>query len=384
MITNFNQRTRIFRIITQSDVVEWHLNNFLKRGEQEFEIFVLGDNVSKYKNAYGSIRFIDINIKRKFSFISDIKTLFLLIFYMVKHKPRIVHSIMPKAGLLSSISAFVTFRPLRIHTFTGQIWSNSIGLKRFFLIKIDQLICILNTINLTDSPSQSQFLLDNGITYKSKLIPCLGIGSLSGVDLNKFNFNNLISYRDEVRNILKFSKEDFVLIFLGRKSLIKGITHLFEALNYLSDLKIKLLFIGPDESDGVLNHLFEKYSFLSDNIIVLDSVSNREKYLIASDLLCLPSSIEGFGSIVIDSASIGIPTVGYEIVGLIDAVKNNETGFLVENGNSYKLSIAIRKLVEDHELYISFKQNCLSRVRNFFDADIFYNYQRNFYFENLK
>lgn len=384
MRDDFNKQLRVFRIITQSDVVEWHLNNFLIRGQNDFKIFVLGQNVSKYHSIYQSVTFIDINIKRKISIFSDVRALFLLMYYMVKYKPQIVHSIMPKAGLLSSISSFITLRPLRIHTFTGQVWANISGFKRYLFIKLDQVITLLNTTSLTDSPSQSNFLFENNILNHGKIISTLGIGSLSGVDLNIFNLKDILPFREEVRKKLNLKKEDFVLIFLGRKSIVKGIAYLYEAFDYLNDLNLKLLFIGPDESNGTLNQLQAKYSHLNKNIIELERVSNREMYLIASDLLCLPSSIEGFGSIVIDSASIGIPTVGFEIVGLMDAVQNNETGFLVEYGNSYKLSIAIRKLVVDNHLYLKFKENCILRVRNNFDADLIYNFQRAFYFNNLK
>ena len=65
MRDDFNKQLRVFRIITQSDVVEWHLNNFLIRGQNDFKIFVLGQNVSKYHSIYQSVTFIDINIKRK-------------------------------------------------------------------------------------------------------------------------------------------------------------------------------------------------------------------------------------------------------------------------------------------------------------------------------
>ena len=377
------KKIKLFRVITQKEVVEWHLNNFLVRCEKDFDVFVLGNNVSKYSNQYPNVSFIDINIKRKINILSDIYILFVLGFYMIKHRPLIVHSIMPKAGLLSSVSSFLTFRPLRMHTFTGQVWANAKGLKRSLLILIDKLIIRLNTINLTDSPSQSSYLLKNNLSNKGNLIPFLGIGSLSGVDIENFNYNKLIHKRLIVRKQLNMRENDFVLLFLGRKSIVKGIVNLFEAFNYLSDLNLKLLFIGPDESDGKLEILLKKYAHLKDNIIQLDKVSFRQQYIIASDLLCLPSSIEGFGSIVIDSAALGVPTIGFDIIGLVDAIENYKTGILVENGNSEKFANAIRELVENRELYDKFKFNCFNRVKLFFDANLLYQYQKDFYLNSI-
>jgi glycosyltransferase involved in cell wall biosynthesis len=378
-----SNKIKIFRVITQKDVVEWHLNNFLVRSENEFDVYVIGNNVSFYNKQYQHIKFIDLNIKRRINLLSDIYTLILLCFYMIKYRPTIVHSIMPKAGLLSSISGFLTKRPVRIHTYTGQVWANTNGFKRKFLIFLDKLMIRLNTNNLTDSPSQSVFLLNNGVSVGGKLIPCLGIGSLTGVDIENFNYNKLIHIRPIVRNKLNIKENEFVLLFLGRKSIVKGIINLFESFNDLSDLNLKLLFIGPDESGGKLDELLYQYSHLTHKIIQLDSVSFRQQYIIASDLLCLPSSIEGFGSIVIDSAALGLPTIGFNIVGLVDAIENNKTGILVENGSSSKFAKAIRYVVENEEVYKTFKSNCISRAANFFGANLLYEYQKEFYLKSI-
>ena len=124
------KKIKIFRVITQKEVVEWHLKNFLDRCSIDFDVFVLGNNVSHYKNQYQNINFIDITIKRKINIFSDLYVLISLAYYMIKYKPIVVHSIMPKAGLLSSISGFITLRPVRIHTFTGQVWANYNGVQR--------------------------------------------------------------------------------------------------------------------------------------------------------------------------------------------------------------------------------------------------------------
>ena len=383
MIFKKSNKIRIFRVITQKDVVEWHLNNFLLRSKYDFEVYVIGNNVSFYKNQYNNIKFIDISIKRKINLLSDIYAVLLLCYLMLKYRPTIVHSIMPKAGLLTSISGFLTKRPIRIHTFTGQVWANKNGLKRKILIFLDKLMVVLNTNNLTDSPSQSVFLFNNGVSQNGKLIPCLGIGSLSGVDIENFNYNILLQNRPIIRKKLNIKENEFVLLFLGRKSIVKGIINLFESFNDLTDLNLKLLFIGPDESGGKLDELLYKYSHLTHKIIHLDSVSFRQQYIIAADLLCLPSSIEGFGSIVIDSAALGVPSIGFNIVGLVDAIENNKTGILVENGSSSKFALAIRYLVENEIVYNTLKNNCISRVVNFFDANLLYKYQKEFYLKSI-
>ena len=69
--------------------------------------------------------------------------------------------------------------------------------------------------------------------------------------------------------------------------------------------------------------------------------------MIAADILCLPSYREGFGSVVIEAAACGIPTIGYKTNGLIDSVVNNKTGILVDYKNIDELCKAMLKLLKN-------------------------------------
>ncbi len=96
---------------------------------------------------------------------------------------------MPKAGLLSAFAGLIGFVPKRVHTFTEQVWLDKTGFSRKFYIFVDKLIVLLCSKCLTDSPSQSKLLAENGVTDKGKPLAYLGQGSLSGVDLSKFNLD---------------------------------------------------------------------------------------------------------------------------------------------------------------------------------------------------
>ena len=160
---NVGTKLKVVRVVTASYVVPWHLKNTLRRMPTDFEVCVVGQDVSKYKDSYPNVKFVDIKINRKTSLISDALALIALCKFFLSYKPDIVHSIMPKAGLLTSLAGFICRVPIRIHTFTGQTWVAKIGLSRYFYYCLDRLINFLNTICLTDSPSQSAFLQKHGI-----------------------------------------------------------------------------------------------------------------------------------------------------------------------------------------------------------------------------
>ena len=379
MEDNPDKKIKLLRVVTQAEVVPWHLKNFIDRSENDYELFITGNGVSKFTDDYPNVTFIDNEILRKTSVYYDIKALIKLTITCIKIKPKIIHSIMPKAGLLASIAGLISFVPIRIHTFTGQIWATKKGIDRDFYKFMDRLVFKLATACLTDSPSQSNYLAKNGFLVDDEPIKYLGKGSLSGVNLDKFNLN-IVKERNVLRIELGIEENDFVYVFLARKSIVKGIKELIESFAKVAFLpNVKLLFIGPDESNGYLEELLLNYANITDKIISLDIVKDHEKYLSVSDVLCLPSSSEGFGSIVIEAAALGIPSIGFNIVGLSDSIEHDYSGILVTFKDVDKFSEAMINLYQDKQRLEKLKFNARERVLKYFSADAVYSFQSNFY-----
>jgi len=88
-----------------------------------------------------------------------------------------------------------------------------------------------------------------------------------------------------------------------------------------------------------------------------ESVSEMEKRLIfaASDIHAMPSiqlgaMIEGFGIVFLEAAAAGIPSICGNIGGQPEAVKDGETGLVVDGARVGEIVAAIDKLVEQPEL----------------------------------
>ena len=94
-----------------------------------------------------------------------------------------------------------------------------------------------------------------------------------------------------------------------------------------------------------------------------------EAYIAITDILCLPSYREGFGTVVIEAAAMGVPTVGTDIYGLSDAVLHNETGILVPPRNVDALTKALERLLADRALRIKMGAAALRRAHAVFDAE---------------
>lgn len=373
-------KLRVVRVVTASYVVPWHLNNTLNRITRDFEVCVVGQDVSKNQAAYPNVKFFDVNINRKTSLIADGVALFQLSRFLLAYKPDIIHSIMPKAGLLSAVAGFICRVPTRIHTFTGQTWVAKDGFSRHFFYWIDRLINSLNTDCLTDSYSQSIFLQENGIANSDKPLSVLSKGSLSGVDPFKFDLERIKGEVDRKKSSLGIDDKHFVFSYIARKTRAKGALDTLQAFSKITSVypNAKLLFVGPDE-DGEIAKLHVSEPSLFFNVIDIGHVSNHEVYLALTDVLCLPSYREGFGSIVIDAAAMGVPAIGSKIPGLTDSIVDQQTGLLFSAGDVAELARLMSKFIEEPELRKALGAQARARVDEYFTADKLYESLKLFY-----
>lgn len=324
-----------------------------------------GDSIPVIKDPQ---KIISIPLKRKISLVADLMALFDLFRLFRKHQFDIVHSMTPKAGLLVMIASFFARVPFRVHTFTGQVWCTKVGFSRFFLKQLDKITALFATHILVDSPTQQDFLLAEGV-INNKKASVLGIGSVSGVDLNKFKPN--FAVRNTLRSEFNFSEDDVVILFLGRLAADKGLLDLASAFakTHTNRPFVRLLIVGPDE-ENLLTDLQRVASHCIGSIHHVGFTDTPQYYMAASDFLCLPSYREGFGGVVIEAAAVGIPAVGSRIYGLMDAISENESGLLFEAKDVSALSDCLMQLVDNKQLRLQLGQNAKQRAENYFSSKV--------------
>ncbi|CAN0488474.1 unnamed protein product, partial [Hapterophycus canaliculatus] len=157
--------------------------------------------------------------------------------------------------------------------------------------------------------------------------------------------------------------------YLGRLQREKGLSVLAEAyadVQARTSRPTKLLVVGPDE-DKTAPMLKEK---LGDAVILRPYSDRPEDYLRLADVLVLPSFREGFGSVLIEAAAMGLPSVASRIYGIDCAVADGETGILFEVGNAKEMADAMVRLVEDKAEYRRLADGGLARVQQEFDQEV--------------
>lgn len=375
--SDFVEYKKICFVLTAEFAVRAFLLNHLRELSRSFDITVVTNTSSPdlLKEANISAKVIPLNIARNISLVSDISCLFNLIKIFHQHRFSAVHSITPKAGFLAMIAAWLVRVPMRTHTFTGQVWANKTGIKRISLKFADKFFAMFATHIIVDSPSQLEFLLNEKVIKKNKAI-VFGKGSISGVDTNRFKPSSLT--RVTIRNQLGVNKNELMFLFLGRLNIDKGVLDLAEAFNSLHQKSAYLLFVGPDEQE-LKNKILQITASCYERVIFVGMTSQPEAYMAAADVLCLPSYREGFGSVVIEAAAVGVPAIASRIYGLTDAIVEGETGLLHEPRDINAIKACMEQLAKNDALRLELGKKAQTRAVRDFDSDLVTQAWVNFY-----
>ncbi len=330
--------------------VEAFLLTFIKTLSNNFEVFVITnlnqlskDEINNYKKKY-NFKLLHIPIKRKINLFYDFITLLRMIYLIYKIKPQISVSLNPKAGLLTSLSAYINMVNIRVHIFNGQIWYNKIGFKKKFLKFFDYLTFQFSNNILCESFSQKNFLVKNG--FSSKDINILGYGSMMGV--NTSNFKPNLKLRNILREKFNIKKSDKVCMYVGRINYDKGLKLIIHASHHFVNRdNIFFVLVGDNEIED-----FEFFNLIKsqNNIIYLGHQQKVNEILNIADLVMLPSLREGFGISVIEASSLEKATIVSDIDGLKDTVLNHETGLLFEVNNKNDFIKKITFLLDNEKI----------------------------------
>lgn len=300
-----------------------------------------------------------IEIKRHISPFNDLISLWRLYLFFQKEKPLIVHSITPKAGLLSMMAAKLARVPIRMHTFTGLIFPYKTGLLQKVLIVMDKILCRCATNIYPEGIGVKTDLEQYHITRKK--LKVIANGNVNGIDLAYFDPD---LYTDEQKEKLKKSlfidKDDFVFIFVGRLVRDKGINELIAAFKKLSIKynSAKLILVGSMEAefDPLSLETIEEIKTNS-QIISVGWQSDVRSYFAISDALVFPSYREGFPNVVIQAGSMNLPSIVTDINGCNEIIVEGKNGTIIPSKDTETLYKKMELYINNPELVNKYASN---------------------------
>jgi glycosyltransferase involved in cell wall biosynthesis len=347
-------KKKIIRTATIPLSLDLFCRGLFKELSDQYEIVVLSSpqpELEKIREREG-VRTIAVPMRRKIAPMHDLVSLFRLIFAFLRERPDMVHSITPKAGLLSMLAAWLTRVPVRVHTFTGLIFPYETGWKRRLLMMTDRITAACATHVIPEGKGVKNDLLRFHITQKPLRV--LGNGNLRGIDLNYYARTDDTEHKAAaLRESLGIREDDFVFVFVGRLDRDKGLDDLVGAFRLLEQEynNLHLLLVGAEEPDG--KTLLEKtrdYLSHSDHIHLSDGWQDDVRpWYAASDVLVLPSWREGFPNVVIEAGAMELASIVTNINGCREIVTNHKNGLVVPAKDVESLYFAMKSFVDRPE-----------------------------------
>ncbi|MFA5369339.1 MAG: glycosyltransferase [Candidatus Omnitrophota bacterium] len=211
--------------------------------------------------------------------------------------------------------------------------------------------------------------------HRIRLIP-------RGVDLARFEFRCPSD---------KKNKKEFSIAVIGRITPIKGHVYLLRAMSKVARIipDAKLYIIGTPPASRPkyrqdLESLVKRLSLCAHVEFTgdCDNVAQRLKDI---DLLVVPSAgEETFGRVIIEAQASGVPVIASRIGGIVDIIKENNNGILVNPRDYSGLADAMLNVIKDKGLQRRLSDNARAYVERRFTLEGMYDATMKVYKEAKK
>ncbi|MDO8667567.1 MAG: glycosyltransferase family 4 protein [bacterium] len=203
----------------------------------------------------------------------------------------------------------------------------------------------------------------NGVKATMEIIP-------NGVDIKRF----IQEYKTENLSALKSRlgklADDKFIITSSRLVRKNAVNDIIRALEYLPD-NIKLLILGAGPDENSLKSLVKELK-LEKRIFFLGHIEHEElpKYLKISDIFIRPSLSEGLGNSFLEAMASGVPIIGTRVGGIVDFLRDDETGLFCEVRNPESIAEKIKIYLANKALTDKIRINARELVIKNYDWDL--------------
>ena len=338
---------KLFRLTTADISLNSLLKGQLKHLSQHFEVVGVASDTGVLQQVAEreGVRTVNVPMHREISLWADCKSLWALIKLFRRERPDIVHANTPKASLLGMVAAMLCGVPHRIYLVTGLRFETTHGFLRLVLKTMERITCFCATKVIPEGDGVKATLLRENITRKpmQKILN----GNINGINLDWFDHTEeVVAKAADVRG----ADTDFTFIFIGRMVRDKGINELVEAFDRLcaerDDVALRLVGRFEDELDPVSPQTKERIE--RNNKIMFEGYqSDVRPYLVASDVLVLPSYREGFPNVIMQAGAMGLPVIVTDINGSDEVIEQGINGVIIPKKSAEALYCAMKDMVSD-------------------------------------
>jgi starch synthase len=152
----------------------------------------------------------------------------------------------------------------------------------------------------------------------------------NGIDLDEYQRTA------ETTALIKYGVDPALpyVLFVGRITRQKGVTHLVEAIRYLPNTQVVLCAGAPDtpEIAAEMREKVEEARALNPKVVWIEKMVTKPEVIQLysnASVFCCPSVYEPFGIINLEAMACRAPVVASATGGILEVVVDGETGYLV-------------------------------------------------------
>ena len=194
--------------------------------------------------------------------------------------------------------------------------------------------------------------VSNSLARYYDLEPNTFIVNKPGVDINRFRASD---NGPEDREEFGIPKDSVVTLYVGRLSREKNVEKLITTFGRLRRRDIHLLIVGDGPCRVRLEQLREKLGMMRE-ITLLGMRTDVERFYSMADIFVLPSKYEGFGQVILEAMSAGLPCIAFKKampayeVASEEVIADGLTGFCVDPYNDDEFQERLLYLIEHGDI----------------------------------
>lgn len=169
--------------------------------------------------------------------------------------------------------------------------------------------------------------------------------------------------------ILPRKEKRNTIVFLGALTKDKGIEDAIKTFLALTKKGEYNFWVMGDGDESYVNHLknLARKHGLGNKVQFFGRVSEKEKFdrLTKAHILINPSIREGWGLVNIEANAVGTPVVAYKSQGLIDSVKDGQSGILCSPNTPENLAENVHNLLRNKEQYKKYSRGAVAWSKEF-------------------
>ncbi|HEY0458460.1 MAG TPA: glycosyltransferase family 4 protein [Pyrinomonadaceae bacterium] len=170
--------------------------------------------------------------------------------------------------------------------------------------------------------------------------------------------------REEILEKFGLPKNKFLVFCLGqfidrkgRWTFLEAAREIFKDSTDFAFVWISNSVLTADEAAKIESFNLEESFCLIKSEAIGESHLELMKFLRVADVFTLPSFVEGLPISLLEAMALGIPSISTDVYAIPEAVKDGETGILIEAGDALALGDAVKRLKTDAALREKLAQN---------------------------